>query len=324
MRVIQGSSAPLLQNAIDAIAIGLEDYHSSDERRLISSTRNIFAGLSLLFKHKLVELSHSAPDEFTGKQTFWDRAFDIHNVSKRLRLHGIDLDWQSIERINRYRNDIKHFYTDLNPHSVQQLIAETFLIIRDFIREHLSTDPQALLGDSAWASLNTINENYQKEKAKCNDNIDRLYFYSDTVAAAFKSSNCASCSSDLLSPVTDVSDNAVVDICSADVLSTGAAKPAQANEQKYACHSCETQFSYAEIVKTAIPGYYRNVQPAADEEVLITCVVCRESLYLCAEGTCAGCGFRAEYDCNRCGGPIPLEEMDYRSLCGWCVDMLAK
>ena len=54
---VRGENVSILKNAIDSIAIGLEDYESTDERRIVSSTRNIFAGILLLFKHKLCELS---------------------------------------------------------------------------------------------------------------------------------------------------------------------------------------------------------------------------------------------------------------------------
>ena len=44
----------LLQNAINSIEIGIEDYKLSqqDERRIISCVRNVFAGILLLFKYK--------------------------------------------------------------------------------------------------------------------------------------------------------------------------------------------------------------------------------------------------------------------------------
>ena len=49
----------LLDNARNSIIMGLEDYASGEKdlKRLISCARNLFAGILLLFKHKLVELS---------------------------------------------------------------------------------------------------------------------------------------------------------------------------------------------------------------------------------------------------------------------------
>jgi hypothetical protein len=47
----------LFENAIAAIQVGIEDFESKDERRALSSVRNIFSGLVLLYKSKLWELS---------------------------------------------------------------------------------------------------------------------------------------------------------------------------------------------------------------------------------------------------------------------------
>ncbi len=43
----------ILNNAIDSIQLGIEDYELIGEnpKRLISCTRNLFSGILLLFKH---------------------------------------------------------------------------------------------------------------------------------------------------------------------------------------------------------------------------------------------------------------------------------
>ena len=53
----------ILKNAIDSIEIGLEDYNTGEERRFLSATRNLYAGILLLFKYKLVLLSPPDSDE---------------------------------------------------------------------------------------------------------------------------------------------------------------------------------------------------------------------------------------------------------------------
>ncbi len=57
----------ILKNAIDSMEIGMEDYQTKQDRRLLGAVRNVFAGLLLLFKHKLSELS-KAEDEALLKQ----------------------------------------------------------------------------------------------------------------------------------------------------------------------------------------------------------------------------------------------------------------
>ena len=118
----------ILKNAIDSIAIGLEDYQCPDERRIVSSTRNIFAGILLLFKHKLCELSPSDSDEALIKQRVlpeidttgavrWigkgNKTVDVQNIKERFESLGISIDWKRVERINKYRNDIEHYFSSL-------------------------------------------------------------------------------------------------------------------------------------------------------------------------------------------------------------------
>ena len=58
----------ILDNAIDSIVLGLQDYKSDDPRRLLSCTRNMFSGILLLFKCKLSLLSPEGTDESLIKQ----------------------------------------------------------------------------------------------------------------------------------------------------------------------------------------------------------------------------------------------------------------
>ena len=72
----------ILQNAIDSISLGIEDYEmaTADTRRYISCTRNIFAGILLLFKHKLSELSPAGSDEVLIKQKVMPK-IDINSIT---------------------------------------------------------------------------------------------------------------------------------------------------------------------------------------------------------------------------------------------------
>jgi hypothetical protein len=48
---------PLLKNAVVSIQLGLEDFASDDERRIISAARNLYSGVLLLAKEVLRQLS---------------------------------------------------------------------------------------------------------------------------------------------------------------------------------------------------------------------------------------------------------------------------
>ena len=115
----------LLQNAINSIEVGIEDYELSkqDERRIISCVRNVFAGVLLLFKYKLVELSPANSDEVLIKQQIlWvmengniiakgksNKTVDVQSIKDRFKSLNISIDWKNLDNINSYRNNIEHY-----------------------------------------------------------------------------------------------------------------------------------------------------------------------------------------------------------------------
>jgi hypothetical protein len=58
----------ILDNAVESIQIGIEDYRSNDPRRLVSAVRNVHAGILLLCKEKLRRLSPPGSEEMLIKQ----------------------------------------------------------------------------------------------------------------------------------------------------------------------------------------------------------------------------------------------------------------
>ena len=55
--------SPLLNNAVLSIQLGLEDFSSEDERRIISAVRNLYSGVLLLSKEVLRRLSPSGSND---------------------------------------------------------------------------------------------------------------------------------------------------------------------------------------------------------------------------------------------------------------------
>lgn len=98
----------LLENAVVSIQLGLEDFASEDERRVVSAARNLYAGVLLLCKEVLRQLSPPDSNDLLirtkkkavrdadgnvrlvgdGKKTI-DRA-EIEETFKQLQL-GVDL-----------------------------------------------------------------------------------------------------------------------------------------------------------------------------------------------------------------------------------------
>jgi len=79
----------ILQNAIESIQIGVEDFQSDDDRRSVSAVRNIAAGMLLLFKEKLCELSPDYDKELLIKRDLEpvsDASGNIVFIGKERRL----------------------------------------------------------------------------------------------------------------------------------------------------------------------------------------------------------------------------------------------
>jgi hypothetical protein len=312
----------ILKNALDSIAIGLEDFQSEDERRIISSTRNIFAGILLLFKHRLVELSPNDSDEALIKQRVspeiditgavkWigkgKKTVDVQNIKERFESLNISVDWKRIERINTYRNDIEHYYSTLKSESVQQLISDSFLIIRNFIVDELNENPKYLLGEEYWNILVEANEVYAKEKAECDSSLEKLDYYNEVILDAFKSGICSSCGSGLLEAVSTKGD---------------------AISSNFKCRACDKEDSYENTVNDVLQDYYVNDVyfsfKDGGEAPIVDCPLCFDGTYLVQAGVCATCGDSPTLVCLRCGGTIPDSELSDGDLCGYCDHVVAK
>ena len=312
----------ILKNAIDSIAIGLEDFESPDERRIVSSTRNIFAGILLLFKHRLCELSPKNSDEALIKQRVlpeidatgavnWigkgNKTVDVQNIKERFQSLNITVEWNRLERINKYRNDIEHYYSTMNSASVQQLISDSFIIIRNFIVDELSEDPKGLLGEEYWKVLVDVNEVYEKEKQECDSTLEKLDYFNDEILSALQAHRCDECGSGLLEAASNQS---------------------KAIETWFKCRSCENELHYENIVNIAVNEYYAGEVYSSYrdgvESPVIDCPSCIGGSYLFHEGICVSCGYSATHECSRCGANIPPGEISEKNVCGYCAHIWAK
>lgn len=312
----------ILNNAIDSIILGLEDYESSDHRRLISCARNIFAGILLLFKYKLSILSPENSDEVLIKQQVlpkkdstgkivWEgngkKTVDVHQIKERFESLGVKTHWDRIKKINEFRNDIEHYHSNLSKDAIRALLSNSFIVIRDFITEELSLDPRNLLGTESWNILVSVSEVYQKEKEACNDEIDKIDWASESLGEAFKDITCEVCGSGLIT-----------------------IKKFEKHREYTVllCKSCQSEYEYEAIVEEAITKYFsfEKYLSFTDGNTIpvINCPECGNETYVYSEEQCLFCGTSFEHTCGRCGTEIMPEEIDGSGFCGWCSHMMSK
>jgi hypothetical protein len=172
----------LLTNAASSIKVGVEDYLSPDPGRALSGVRNVTAGVLLLFKEKVRQLSPQGSDEVLLKQKIEPRlspeaqlhfggsgrkTVDVQEIQERFQSLGIEVDWKRVNDIVKLRNDIEHYYTGEPASRLRELIANSFLLMRDFVSVHLKITPVELLGEKTWNVLLQTAEVYSKELDEC-------------------------------------------------------------------------------------------------------------------------------------------------------------
>ena len=274
----------LLDNAIRSIQIGLNDYWDDD--RLVSSTRNIYAGILLLFKHKLFVLSPEESNAVLTKQNItptidkngnliWvgigSKTVDVAGIKARFESLKIDVNWKTFDRINKHRNEIEHFYTTTTEEQTVEILNSCFTIINDFLSKHLSLSPQKTLGDEAWEVLLNAHEVYTSELYRSENAIKSLNFNQSIMEEIFIHFCCADCSSPFILPSPLNTD---------------------AELSTYHCNECGEKYSYEEVCDLAIIDFYKaNFFSGYDSSCPFeNCRNCDQGIYLNYQKFCTTCG----------------------------------
>lgn len=155
-------------------------FKSTDSRLANSALRNIFAGIQLLFKEKLSRLSPEDSDEVLIKQTILPcfdenmviyfkgkvtKTTDVQQIKERFKEFRIIVDWKVFDEINKLRNNIEHYYTEIPSHVVNKIISKSFKIILDFCRDYLEEEPIEIFGGASWAIFLETDKIYEAEKS---------------------------------------------------------------------------------------------------------------------------------------------------------------
>ncbi|UEM16563.1 hypothetical protein J4G43_021525 [Bradyrhizobium barranii subsp. barranii] len=319
---------PLLKNAVVSIQLGLEDFASDDERRIISAARNLYSGVLLLAKEVLRQLSPPGSNEILirtkkkavkeadgtvklvgdGKKTI-DR-FEIEETFKQLQ-SAVDLS--NLKRLAGIRNDIEHMHPNHAPALIQEAIADAMPIIRDVIVKELKEEPSALLGNDAWEALLKEARVFKEEQRACRASFDAVNWETNTLGEAFQDFQCPKCSSTLVR-----NDNA---------------KATKPDELALVCSKCGEPADHVEVIEAALKeSLWAEGHIAAMESgdpVLDECPECLKETYVVAEEKCLnpGCEFSLHgYECGVCGEGLTLDDYRYGDghLCSYHAHVMSK
>lgn len=307
----------ILQNAIDSVQIGVEDFQSTDDRRSASAVRNIAAGMLLLFKEKLCELSPAYDKELLIKRDLepesdavgnivfrgkGKKTVDVFQIKERLTSLKVNVDWKRLEEITSLRNDLEHYFAKKSPDAVREVVAKSFLIIRDFTVDALGKDPKELLGEECWGVFLTTSDVYLAEEKACNVTIKAVDWKYATVCNALVHLRCPECSSSLVE-ATDEGDTYP--------------------SIQLRCKSCTHEFTFKEVVEECIDELlageaFVSIKDGGDSPYG-TCPECDKETFIHAEGCCVACTAQLEYtSCSMCEEALTLDDQVNEGMCSYC------
>jgi hypothetical protein len=300
----------LLQNAVDSICLGIEDYELSaikgKERRAISAARNIYSGVLLLFKYRIgalaatpeqvIELLHKPlkinPHRNSTGAIEWrptphpKETIDTVTIRARLEEFGIFHDWGVVEKLRNCRNDLEHFHPKAPTNEIQKLIVDLFPMLQRFIHEELSESPSDLLG-TAWDSMVAVREFYESTQLEAEQKW-KAAGLPDTAWPFLSGCMCGYCYSSLLQPLKASIDAGLTP----DVM-----------EFEYECISCRNTGSVVELFEEE---FAINREDHYSDTVLIrTCDNCHMTTFSLVDEYCHWCGKQDRWPrCTICNTPV--------------------
>ncbi len=314
----------IIENALGSIRVGLEDYRSArvskDSARLTSAVRNVVAGILLLAKGKLYEMSPAGsagilmrvtrtklvdgqlrvvPD---GKKTI-----NYSDVKQRFAGLGMTFDWRKVDQIIDIRNDLEHFYHDGSIAAVQQALAQATPTIRELL-DLLRLDPVRDLGEEWWKILLQNEEVFRAEEAACRKSLGSVKWINDTASEAADHFSCQNCGSTLIWR-PDQSVDAQEDL-------------------NLACRACGTEFDMPDLFERALEWLYpSDISDPPEDCDVGQCPECTHMTFVREHGECAVCDFTMPDDatCAVCGNGLSAEDYsEHTHMCSYHAHLMAK
>lgn len=308
---------PLLANAVSAIQLGVEDYEASDPNRALSAVRNITAGVLLIFKERLRQLSPPGSDEVLLKErlrpslrpdgsiTFVGagrKTVDVHQIKDRFDSLRVSADWDRFEELVRLRNELEHYYTTATSTTVQGALADAFVVLQAFITTELDHEPLDLLGEQTWQTLLNVASVHEKQLQICRAELSKINWPAPIYDTVAEEICCIHCRSPLVKATNpDVTDLTVLE---------------------FLCTACGKTSNFEDTVGDAIAEAF-----AADAYIAMTdggdppldyCHECGEVSFHVDSGFCLLCQAQLSYEkCAVCGAALGPEDQHNDGLCGY-------
>lgn len=319
----------LRDNALTSIRLGVEDFercraqgNEADQARALSSIRNLFAGVLLLFKYKIATCANDQADaaalifnppevlpfadgrggvKWRPVGNFKPTTIDVGTIKKRFESFGIEVDWQVVTKLQDCRNHLEHLHPAHTLGEVADFVAELFPLLRDFIQEELQESPADILGE-VWQAMLQHHSFFVDISRRCDEGWDEAHV-PEAMRAVLHSCKCPACGSTLLAAAQENLD---------------AGDSVESDDHHFCarCIACGHSELIVPLMMRALDKAHFYDPRDGSEPTLESCYQCRRHAFVIDEQTCLWCAAELEYtECEVCEEPLRQEDQDNGGYC---------
>lgn len=170
--------------------------------------------------------------------------------------------------------DTFRYYTSDPREAIREVIANTFVLIRDFIKTELGEEPDNVLGEQYWRLMLAESEVFQRERENCLQALRELPWPTARLESLVESIHCISCDSELVMP--------------------DEARTTPLTERYFTCRACRFDMQYTETIEAALGALFvdtaDNQEPDNYSSLLSRCSECGRVSYVEEDVQCVLCG----------------------------------
>lgn len=313
----------IFENAVTSITLGIEDFETGTDERMLSAARNYYAGLLLLAKECLVNAAPDAdamdiigarfkpvPDGHGGIEHVVQGYTTIDLAQLKERFKDFKLPWPdaNIKQLQQFRNNLEHYHLKEPASALGEAIAASFPMIVDFFKI-LGEDPQEYLAD-VWDTIIAERATFEKVRESCLVSWEGVEW--PALVKDLDKMSCPSCKSSLV----------------------GQADAANTDHENIEgkCFQCGHEIDREALMVMVVTASYEidAYLMAKDglNSAIATCPHCAAEAYVETGETsvCFSCGESVAGECERCGTRVDVHEYnyDYEGLCSYCAHMAEK
>lgn len=308
----------IFDNAVTSITLGIEDFETGTDERMLSAARNYYAGLLLLAKECLVCAAPEAdameiigakfkpmPDGAGGVEHVVAGYATVDLAQLQQRFKDFELPWPdvNIKQLQQFRNNLEHYHLKEPASALGEAIASSFPMVVDFFKI-LEKDPQEHLSD-VWDTIIAERATFERVRASCQESWEGVDW--PAPVQNLDKMSCPACQSSLIGQ--------------ADKTNT---------DHKWVdgkCFQCGQEINREKMMEMVVQASYEiDAYIMAKEglnEPYGTCPICYAKAYVDdgENSICFSCNETIGGECARCGATIDLNEYNTEQpdLCSYCV-----